>query len=310
MTLSPAFSSIADPSKEAPNKSDQVTALLNKLRGGSSSSVKKDSSVKAKKKAPRTKALKPVKPKPKLDKLKTKRYKLTKTKPTPVKIKKPMQPSSKQTSSSRKEALLNVLHKVYVRADYGVGQPEQMKWTDSKGKSIKSSLKKSFMYGGGIGYKFNQVLRADINFQHRRLKRKAMSVPGADKPIELMDNIHRSAFLNAYLDLMDMDSYVVPYLTAGVGYTENKIKNVNRTTASSKIEAKGRASSIAWQAGAGVILRLTKNVGIDANYKYIDIGKIKLHATLINLNNGESTKLFVNERLAAHEISGGLIINF
>jgi opacity protein-like surface antigen len=219
--------------------------------------------------------------------------------PKPVEIGSEM-PLDKAVQPKAKRSLPDFVHNIYIRADYGAGMPVQLG---------RTHFQRSQMYGGGIGYKFNQALRADINFQRRKLgvKRRADRIPGIN------DIQHSVIFLNAYLDLMDEDSYVTPYLTAGLGHSENKAKGftfsfndgVNSFTANSR---GGSSRDLAWNAGAGVALRLTKNLSLEANYKFVDIGKVRSYSTITL--NGASTSGDVNKRQHIHEVAGGLVIKF
>jgi opacity protein-like surface antigen len=220
--------------------------------------------------------------------------------PRPVEIS-PTMPLDKAARPKTKRSMPDFVHNIYVRADYGVGM------TDKIGGN---HFKRTIMHSVGLGYRFNQVLKADVNFQQRRLarKNKHQITFGALNTIQ-----HSSVFLNAYAHLMDDTSYVIPYLTAGVGYAENRVKDFNasgteggNTTIISTSRTKSR--DIAWNIGAGAAFILTKHVNLEANYKFVDIGKVKIYST--NTVNGSPGVSRSNKRQHIHEISGGLVINF
>lgn len=209
--------------------------------------------------------------------------------PRPVEIS-PSMPLDKVSQPKAKRSLPDFVHNIYIRADYGVGMPEKIEGTQ---------FRRSLMYSGGIGYKFNQVLRADINFQSRALRSQS------DR-IRLLGRVqHSSIFLNAHCYLMDEESYIAPFVTAGIGYAKNRTKDFNIENV---IITQGKTTtSSAWNIGAGAALRFNKYISIEGSYKFIDIGKVKLYSTVTDLT-GTSSKV-LNRRRHIHEISGGIVIN-
>ena len=82
----------------------------------------------------------------------------------------------------------------------------------------------------------------------------------------LTTEFHR-VMANGYLDLR-VTRNVLPYLTAGAGIARHNIE---------VLEEKISGSNFAWSVGAGVGLRLTRNVTADAGIRYIDLGKVEIN---------------------------------
>ncbi|NRA73474.1 MAG: porin family protein [Rickettsiales bacterium] len=207
---------------------------------------------------------------------------------------------AKSSSTTKKHSdddwLSSIFRKIYVRADYGIGKPQ---------KISNVHFKQSPMYGAGIGYRFNQMVRADINFRHRTLKRKRSI---------LIDKINSDAvFLDAYLNLMDENNYVIPFIVAGIGYTQNKPKDISFSGVSNgdtiSLTTKGnKTKGFAWNAGIGASLTLFKNCNFELTYKYIDIGRVKWYSEFTT--NGDTVQSSSNDKGNIHEVSAGVVINF
>ena len=112
---------------------------------------------------------------------------------------------------------------------------------------------------------------------------------------------NQSLMLNAYYDFNTCTKWT-PYVGAGMGVAMLKLteKDMEDGGKSSK-----NAYNFAWQIGAGVAYDLTKNVALDAGYRYIDAGAA---------TNNKSTYQDWKERekfdTAAHEIYLGARYTF
>jgi len=141
---------------------------------------------------------------------------------------------------------------VYVRGDIGASK------TNFSAKSLKSIKSKvSPSYNVGVGYKFDDNLRADANLKLLKSKMKT----GEAK--------HKVAFVNGYYDFKN-ESIFTPYVTAGLGMTHNTSKTLAH-----------KHNQFAWNAGLGSKINMSKNVDLDVAYKYSKLGKIekaRIHA--------------------------------
>ena len=158
----------------------------------------------------------------------------------------------------------------YLRADVGFShskvKPSVTTEKDTRSKEI---------YNLGIGYKFDKKLRADLNVQKRR----------ADNHVKA-----NSIFVNAYYDfdksMPGITPKFVPYVTAGLGYTENQVTNATNSN----------HNSFAYNVGAGSRVNVSKNVDLDIGYKFVNLGKVK--------NAG------IKSKFNAHQLTAGVIFGF
>lgn len=104
-----------------------------------------------------------------------------------------------------------------------------------------------------------------------------------DNQLDLDADFQR-VMANAYVDA-PITRYVRPYLGGGVGTAIYSVKdNLTHT--------KESGSNFAWNATAGLGIKLTRNLTFDSGYRYVDMGKVEL---------GEDELHFV-----AHEVYAGM----
>lgn len=174
----------------------------------------------------------------------------------------------------------------YLRFDGGV--------TDTKNSS-KVKYKAQNLYGVGVGYQINDLLKLDLNLQDRKFKSK-QDIAASD-----FSGKTKAVMLNATFNLTDSeDQNIIPYVMAGIGHAQNKVSDNTLTAGSSKASLKGKKnSSTAWNVGAGVTLLLGNHVNFDFSYRYADLGKIEFKRTANNiLETTSSSKLKANEFVA------------
>jgi opacity protein-like surface antigen len=126
---------------------------------------------------------------------------------------------------------------LYLRADAGVSFLEWSGGDDDVGG----------VFGGGIGYRYNDNMRADITVDWAG---KYDVAPGAS-----MSTV--TVLGNLYYDFAN-DSAFTPYIGAGAGYGW-----VNSTPT-------GNESGLAVNLAAGVAVDLTQNIALDVGYRFRD----------------------------------------
>lgn len=127
---------------------------------------------------------------------------------------------------------------LYLRADAGWSFLE---WAGGDDDS-------AFAAGGGVGYRFNDNLRADVRVDYAGEYDVA---PGADMSVS-------SVLGNLYLDI-PTDTAFTPYVGAGVGYGWTSVDNGNDN------------DGLAYGLMAGVGVDLTDNVAVDLGYRFRDV---------------------------------------
>lgn len=150
---------------------------------------------------------------------------------------------------------------IYVRADGGVTMPKT---------NAKHQFKSSSLGSVGVGYHFNDVFKADVNWQMRKLKVNKGGVN--DNDLKRIEN--SGVMLNGYINLSDSEDWMIPYLTAGIGYGTNKIKGFEVVTdVVIETQAGGKIRNKMWNVGVGVAMEIMRNLRLDLAYRYTDLGK-------------------------------------
>ncbi|AIL64769.1 Outer membrane protein PagN precursor [Rickettsiales bacterium Ac37b] len=85
----------------------------------------------------------------------------------------------------------------------------------------------------------------------------------------------QSVFINASYQFRDYIPEIVPYVLAGVGYSQNKIKATKLSSTERVIIRGQKTSNFAWQVGTGILVPVTDNIDINLSYKFRSLGKIK-----------------------------------
>ena len=127
---------------------------------------------------------------------------------------------------------------LYLRADAGWSFLE---WAGGEDDS-------AFAAGAGVGYRFNDSLRADVRVDYAGEYDVA---PGADMSVS-------TVLGNLYFDL-PTDTAFTPYVGAGVGYGWTSVEN-----------GKDK-DGLAYGLMAGVGVDLTDSVAVDVGYRFRDV---------------------------------------
>jgi opacity protein-like surface antigen len=162
----------------------------------------------------------------------------------------------------------------YVRGDVGGSAP----YVSNKTTKFYSSV--GPVYNVGVGYKFNEDFRSDINFQYSSFSKSSGNGVTA-----------KTAMLNGYYDFVN-DTIFTPYVTVGLGFSKVNSEE-NFRNGSVQVNKKSSTNSFAWNTGIGSRVSISKDVDLDFAYKFVSLGK--------TLNNKVAY---------ANQITGGLIYNF
>ena len=146
-----------------------------------------------------------------------------------------------------------------------------------------------YAFGGGVGYQLTRWLRADITGDYLDPFHYTVNIPcGYNCAINQRANIERwDGLVNGYFDLGTFAG-LTPYIGAGIGVAgtnERGSIGVNGsalasgiidprtgTLVTSKVPSH-TAYEFAWAATAGVSYAFAPNFLVDANYRYLNLGR-------------------------------------
>jgi opacity protein-like surface antigen len=180
----------------------------------------------------------------------------------------------------------------YLRGDIGMTN-QQMKSLDNPDPNnalftqVGMGFDSGMLFGGGVGYQFNNWFRADLTGQWRgRANFHGSQFTDAFAGSALVDNYTGSKsealFLaNAYVDLGTWWC-VTPFIGAGVGASYNRISGF-RDDGFGNTFGVPRPSSVvyaadagkwnlAWALHTGLAYKVTQNVTVEFGYSYVNLG--------------------------------------
>ena len=139
--------------------------------------------------------------------------------------------------------------------------------TDMMAES-KSLNDRRLMLAGALGYRYEHF-RGEFEYIWR--KHTHDDANGFD---EVKFKTY-SYMLNAYWDFMP-DHWWSPYLNAGIGLTQMKYSNIDLTNGMARTGTGNyKPMKFTWSLGAGLSLKVTNRLNVDAGYRYFDIGSIR-----------------------------------
>ena len=166
-----------------------------------------------------------------------------------------------------------------------------------KGDFQASKLKRSALAEVRLGYHF-PYFDTDLSISHlNRYKLISHSV-GAETNTRDFNFEHRSKvrstaiMLNGYYNFTPFAS-LTPYVGIGAGLAHNKLADTtvhysvgNVHDANFKIKKGAKRNDFAWQIMAGARMSLTDKLELTAEYKYMDLGKMKTADNYVVTNAG------------------------
>jgi len=213
---------------------------------------------------------------------------------------------------------------VYVRGDLGYA------WADGAGaRNVRSTaipqlvgtvdgMKDSSIYGVGIGYRYNPNLRVDFTLAHRgdfRLEGNDSAVAPA---ITYNADVKSTAYMfNGYWDFKDASRSFTPFVGLGIGWSENKTSSLRYVQPGAALAGQGpggKKNDFAWQFTAGVSFDISKQLSVEAAYRFMDLGNFKTNP---GVNSGtvagvpwSATVDGVEGKLRSNELNVGVRYGF
>ena len=142
---------------------------------------------------------------------------------------------------------------------------------------LRYIYKNKLMLSGAVGYRYDYwrteleyVWRDKNKFENDFFKRQFRTYSG---------------MWNNYIDILPYE-WISPYAGVGIGYT--KLKYSAKDKFENTVIRSDKKTNFTWSLGAGVTVKVTNRINVDAGYRYYDIGS------------------FGHEDVTLQEIYGGL----
>lgn len=157
----------------------------------------------------------------------------------------------------------------YGAVKVGVAQHDVSDSTgDVGGESLDDNR---LMIAGALGYRYRHF-RGEFEYINRKhTDEESMFGNRKFKTYSYM--------LNAFYDFMP-DHWWSPYVNAGLGLTQLKYSNIDPNNGYDRTEMGNYDPlNFTWSVGAGLSLKVTNRLNVDAGYRYFDMGGIR-HADI------------------------------
>jgi opacity protein-like surface antigen len=143
----------------------------------------------------------------------------------------------------------------------------------------KGGFSSAPIYGGGVGYRFNDYLRGDLTVEYRgKADFNALDYVTTDTSTTTNDfRAKKSEWLflaNAYADVGEFYG-VTPYLGAGIGASRNTIshfRDINIINSGGGHADSDSKWNLAWALHAGLGIQATDRMTVDFGYSFVSLG--------------------------------------
>lgn len=124
--------------------------------------------------------------------------------------------------------------------------------------------------GVGLGYKWNNFLRTELDYTFRGVA----SYKEQDYGFSYKEDMYTNALTGQlYVDI-PTQTPVTPFVNVGGGVAfSNYEAKLNVDMLDYEEKYKDNDTTFTWNAGAGVNVKVTDRISVDAMYKYVDYGK-------------------------------------
>jgi opacity protein-like surface antigen len=163
----------------------------------------------------------------------------------------------------------------YLRGDASFGPEDHPTLSTAGFDNSKSDW--GYAFGGGVGYKFNSFLRADVTGDYLDKFSYSVLVPGTN--ITARAGLQRwDAMANGYIDLGTWYGFS-PYVGGGIGVgifdpsvSFSAFNPATGTTTLTRVTV-ADTTRLAWAAMAGVSYAVDPNTVVDLGYRHLDLGR-------------------------------------
>lgn len=218
---------------------------------------------------------------------------------------------------------------IYLRGDIGVGVESISKYSQDDtvqfGGSFFGAAKSNatFFGGVGIGYRFNNWLRADITGEYRGAGQIGVNdivynpFNNGNQTNTYKGNLTSLVTLfNGYIDLGTWNC-LTPYIGGGIGFANNRIEGLtdqgvllgNFVGSTLGTASSGSKTGLAWALMAGVGYEVNKNLTLEFGYRYLNLGDAR-SGRIMNAFNSENYAPLKAKDIDSHDFRIGMRWNF
>lgn len=165
----------------------------------------------------------------------------------------------------------------------------------------------SAIVGGGIGYQFNDHIRADATLGYRGWYKYSGSTPFDNTTFGGSADISNIVGLvNAYYDIGHFDRFT-PYIGGGIGFSSNDVDTAHLNVGGVPVGTinSHNNTSFAWQLGAGTAVTITNALSLDVGYRYLDMGTAET-GDIATVGSATISGATLKGNLRANELQVGL----
>jgi opacity protein-like surface antigen len=171
----------------------------------------------------------------------------------------------------------------YLRGDIGMTNQDADKLgvgdaSDADFRTVHLDFDSSPLFGVGVGYQFNNWIRADVTGEYRG-KSSLHALEHSIVDIGFVNQFTGTksewvGLANLYFDLGTWYG-ITPFIGAGVGFAHNTIDNftdVAISTAGLAFAGSESKTNFAWALHAGLSFNVTDHLSLELAYRYLNMG--------------------------------------
>ena len=127
--------------------------------------------------------------------------------------------------------------------------------------------KNRFIASGALGYRYKHI-RAEAEYTWRKKNDGSLALGITDAEFK-----SQSYMFVLYYDFFPY-YWFTPFVNAGIGYTQNRLKIRNNTAGTTVYNVKD--NELSWSVGGGISVKLTNRWNADFGYRYYDMGDLSM----------------------------------
>ena len=208
----------------------------------------------------------------------------------------------------------------YLRGDIGMTNQDVDRLsfgnTNADFEAVHLDFDSSPLVGVGVGYQFNNWIRADVTGEYRgksSFHGLERAVNPANRAAFGTDEYHATksewvGLANVYFDLGTWHG-LTPFIGAGVGFSHNMIDNfvdVNTPNRGVAFAPSESHTDLAWAVHAGVAYDVTPNFKVEVAYRYLNLGDAKTGTVRTYLGTCTQCAPFEFKEIDSHDVKIGM----